>query len=169
MINSIINDQLIWISCRFREKCLHFTIISINLSVEVLIFFIFSSSDRRCASPTIKHHQFTQGLFFSQGLCSCIFFFLLALLNLWLLPSKWVIYSFQHVKKLWCSVFWTSKSLFVPQCPFCYNFIYSLLLQENFFKELTVYSSCLYSLSFIIIWIIPTWISPQPGFHLSCF
>ena len=28
--------------CRFREKCLHFPIISINLSVEVLIFFIFS-------------------------------------------------------------------------------------------------------------------------------
>ena len=28
--------------CRFREKCLQFTIISINLSVEVLIFFIFS-------------------------------------------------------------------------------------------------------------------------------
>ena len=142
------------------------------------IFYFLLSSDRRCASPTIKHHPFTQGvitasvwvssLFFSQGLCSCIFF-LLAPLNLWLLSSFWIIYSFRHVKKLWCSVFWTSKSFFVPLCPFCYNYIYSLLLQENFFKELTVYSRCLYSLSSIIIRIIPTWISPQPGFHLSCF
>lgn len=79
----------------------------------------------------------------------------------------WIIYSSQQTKELCHLIPLEQQQIFLdPLCPFSCHFISSLLLQQNFFKGLTLYSS---SSSSTIIQPIPTCISPQHGFHILAF
>lgn len=70
----------------------------------------------------------------------------------------WIIYSSQQTKELCHLIPLEQQQIFLdPLCPFSCHFISSLLLQQNFFKGLTLYSSSSSS----------TIIQPQHGFHLS--
>lgn len=153
---------------RFRQELLHFIARkSMNLYGEVpIIFYFISCSNRRCAS--LKDHTSTQVLSVIPSLLwrtLLMHFFLLSpesLISYFLLQ-----YSLNSAKLLWYLKS-SEQQQIISWLPSSYHPISSLLLQQNFFKGLTVYSGYLHPSS-SVIQPIPTWISPQPSFSCLAF